>query len=186
MKPIYAEFPGEFLEEVLFSAEKIQARITELGQAIARDYAGQNPLLICILKGASPFHADLIRHIDIPIAVDFIAVASYGDSTRTTGEVKLIKDLDRSITGRPVLIVEDIVDTGLTLNYLKNLLTNREPASVRICALLSKTARRIVEVPIDYLGFEIPDEFVIGYGLDYAERYRNLPYIGILRLAVAQ
>ena len=185
MKPIYAEFPGEYLEDVLLPAEKIRVRVEEMGAAIAAEYAGKNPLLVCILKGASPFHADLIRSIHIPLAVDFIAVASYGQSTKTTGEVKLIKDLDKSLTERHVLIVEDIVDTGLTLNYLKHLLENRGPASVRICALLSKPARRIVEVPIDYLGFEIPDEFVVGYGLDYSERYRNLPYIGVLRLAVS-
>lgn len=181
MKQIYAEFPGEFILETLLSPDQIREKVATLGQTVSRDYAGKNPLLICILKGASTFHSDLIRSMEIPLAVDYIAVGSYGESTRTTGEVKLLKDLDGSITGRHVIIVEDIVDTGLTLNYLKHLLENRDPASVRICALLSKPARRIVDVPVDYLGFEIPDEFVIGYGLDYSERYRNLPYIGILR-----
>ena len=181
---IYPEYPGEYLEEILLDADAIQKRIAELAAQLSRDYAGKNPLLVCILKGATPFHSDLIRRMDIPLAVDFIAVASYGDSTKSTGEVKLIKDLDKSVTGQHVVIVEDIVDTGLTLNYLKNLLANREPADIRICALLSKPARRLIDVTIDYLGFDIPDEFVIGYGLDYAERYRNLPYIGVLRLGV--
>lgn len=182
MDTIYSEFPGEYLVKTLLTSDQIQARIVELGQAISESYAGKNPLLICILKGASLFHADLIRAITIPLAVDYIAVASYGATTKTTGVVKLLKDLDASITDRHVIIVEDIVDTGLTLNYLKQVLENREPASVQVCALLSKPARRVIEVVIDFQGFEIPDEFVIGYGLDYAERYRNLPYIGILHL----
>ena len=182
MKQIYTEYPSEYLKEVLFTNEQIQNRVAELGQLIARDYRGKNPHLICILKGASMFHADLIRAIDIPLSVDYIAVASYGASTKTTGEVQLLKDLDKSIIGRHVLIVEDIVDTGLTLNYLKQLLENRDPASVRVCTFLSKPARRVVDVDVDYLGFEIPDEFVVGYGLDYDERYRNLPFIGVLHL----
>lgn len=181
MKQIYSEYPGEYLLDMLLTPQQIQERVAQLGWAIAEDYGGKNPLLVCILKGASLFHSDLIRNMGIPVGVDYIAVASYGESTKTTGEVKLLKDLDNSITGRHVIIVEDIVDTGLTLNYLRHLLINRDPASVKICALLSKPARRTVDVTVDYLGFEIPDEFVIGYGLDYAERYRNLPYIGILR-----
>ena len=183
MDPIYPEFPGEYMTRILLGADEIREKVTELGRTISQEYAGKNPLMICILKGASLFHADLIRAIDIPLAVDFIAVESYGSSTKTTGEVKLIKDLDKSITSRHILIVEDIVDTGLTLNYLRQLLANREPASVKICTLLSKPARRLVEAHVDFLGFEIPDEFVIGYGLDYDDRYRNLPYIGILGLA---
>lgn len=182
MKNIYPDYPGEYLADTLLTAERIQLRIAELGREIAMDYAQKNPLLVCILKGASLFHADLIRTLDFPLAVDYMAVASYGAATKTTGVVKLNKDLDTSVTGRHVIIVEDIVDTGLTLNYLRQLIQSREPASVRVCSLLSKPARRVVEVAIDYEGFEIPDEFVIGYGLDYSERYRNLPYIGILHL----
>lgn len=182
MEPLYPEYPNEYLKSVLLSEERIQTRIREMGQQLAADYAGQNPLLICILKGACPFHSDLIRATPVPLSVDYISVASYGASTKTTGEVKLLKDLDAPLTNRRVLIVEDIVDTGLTLTYLKHLLENRDPVDVKICSLLSKPARRRVDVTIDYLGFEIPDEFVIGYGLDYSERYRNLPYIGVLHL----
>lgn len=186
MKQVYPEYPGEYIRDILLTREQIQARVFEMGQTLSKDYAGKNPLFICILKGATLFHSDLIRNIDIPLSVDFIAVGSYGASTHTTGEVKLIKDLDCSITGRHVLIVEDIVDTGLTLTYLKHLLENRDPATVRICALLSKPSRRKVEVAVDYQGFEIPDVFVVGYGLDYAERYRNLPDIGVLKFMAQQ
>lgn len=182
MTAIYPEYPDEHLAETLIPAARIQARVAELGLQLTRDYAGRAPLLVCVLKGAAPFHGDLVRVIDLPLTVDYLAVASYGDSTRTTGEVRLIKDLDASVTGRHLILVEDIVDTGLTLNYLRQLLIGREAASVAVCALLSKPARRRVEVQIDYLGFEIPDAFVIGYGLDYAERYRNRADIGVLRL----
>lgn len=182
MKNIYSDYPGEYLTDVLLTAEQIRLRIAELGQEITAGYTEKYPLLVCILKGASLFHADLIRVLDFPLTVDYMAVASYGAATKTTGVVKLNKDLDTSVTGRHVIIVEDIVDTGLTLNYLRQLIQSREPASVRVCSLLSKPARREIGVDIDYQGFEIPDEFVIGYGLDYTERYRNLPYIGVLHL----
>ncbi len=186
MQQIYPEYPGEYIREILITREEIQKRIQEIGNALSADYAGKNPLMICILKGAELFHADLIRRMNIQLGIDFISVGSYGASTHTTGEVKLIKDLDTSITGRHVIIVEDIVDTGLTLTYLKHLLENREPASVSICTLLSKPSRRKVEVKVDYQGFEIPDVFVVGFGLDYAERYRNLPEIGILKFVAQQ
>jgi hypoxanthine phosphoribosyltransferase len=182
VKNIYPDHPGEYLANVLLTAEEIRVRIAEMGKELEAEYADKYPLLVCILKGASLFHADLIRCLDIPLTVDYMAVASYGASTKTTGVVKLTKDLDTSVMGRHVIIVEDIVDTGLTLNYLRQLIQSREPASVRVCSLLSKPARRVVEVDIDFQGFEIPDEFVIGYGLDYSERYRNLPYIGVLHL----
>lgn len=167
--------------EVLISTENIQARIRELGADIARDYAGKNPLLIAVLKGACTFLSDLMRAADIPLGVEFIAISSYGAEMRTSGEVRILKDLDVAIEGRHILVVEDIVDTGLTLSYLLANLKSRGAASVKLAALLDKFERREKEVPIDYLGFQIPDKFVVGYGLDFAERYRNLPYIGVVR-----
>ncbi len=165
---------------VLFDAGQIQARIRELGADITRDYAGQSPLLVVVLKGAVPFGADLVRAIDLPITLDFIAVSSYGMATKSSGEVRLLKDLDSSLRGQPVIIVEDIVDTGLTLSYLLDMFRRREAASVRVAALLDKPERRQREVEVSYVGFTIPNEFVVGFGLDYAERYRNLPYVAIL------
>lgn len=165
---------------VLLSAEEIQARIARLGAEVALDYAGKDLLLVCVLKGAIFFLADLMRAIDLPLEIDFMAISSYGASTDSSGVVRILKDLDASIEGRDVLIVEDIIDSGLTLSYLVRTLQGRRPASLEICALLTKPARRRAEVPVRYVGFEIPDEFVIGYGLDYAERYRNLPYVGVL------
>lgn len=185
MLQLYPEYPGEYIRDVLITREQILAKTAEIGKAIACDFAGKNPLLICILKGAGIFHADLVRQIEIPSALDYIAVASYGASTHTTGEVRLVKDLDCPVIQRHVIIVEDIVDTGLTLQYLRHVLESRGPASVSVCALLSKPARRAVDVKVDYIGFEIPDVFVVGYGLDYAERYRNLPDIGILKFVAA-
>ncbi|MGQ9896043.1 MAG: hypoxanthine phosphoribosyltransferase [Acidobacteriota bacterium] len=164
----------------LFDAGQIQARIQELGAAITRDYAGQSPLLVVVLKGAIPFAADLMRTINLPVSLDFIAVSSYGSATKSSGEVRLLKDLDTSLRGRSVIIVEDIVDTGLTLSYLLDMFHRREAASVRVAALLNKPERRQREVEVSYIGFTIPDEFVVGFGLDYAERYRNLPYVAVL------
>ncbi len=175
-----SEFSNPNLDP-LFTAEQIQARISELGAEIARDYEGRNPLLICVLKGACVFFSDLVRAIDMKLGVEFMAISSYGASTRTSGEVKIVKDLDVPIEGRDILIVEDIVDTGLTLSYLFANLRTRGARSVKLAALLDKWERRQREVPIDYLGFKIPDAFVVGYGLDFAERYRNLPYIAILK-----
>jgi hypoxanthine phosphoribosyltransferase len=169
------------IEAVLLTEEQIQRRIAELGAQISADYAGKELHLIGVLRGAIMFLADLMRHLTIPCSCDFIAIASYGMDTKSSGVVRILKDLDDSIQGKHVLIVEDIVDTGLTLNYILNLIRSRNPASVRVCALLDKPERRIVPVEIHYLGFTIPNRFVVGYGLDYAQKYRNLPYIGILR-----
>ena len=167
--------------EVLISSEEIQQRIKQLGAEVARDYAGLNPLLIGVLKGACIFLSDLMRAADIPLGLEFMAISSYGASTRTSGEVRILKDLDVAIEGRHILVVEDIVDTGLTLSYLLANLKSRGAASVKLAALLDKFERREKEVPIDYLGFKIPDKFVVGYGLDFAERYRNLPFIAVVK-----
>jgi hypoxanthine phosphoribosyltransferase len=175
-----SEFSNSNLEP-LFSAEAIQARVAELGAEIARDYAGRNPLLVGVLKGACIFISDLLRAIDLRLGIEFIAISSYGSSTRTSGEVRLVKDLDVAVEGRDIIVVEDIIDTGLTLSYLLSNLRARGAHSVKLVALLDKFERREREVPIDYLGFKIPDAFVVGYGLDFAERYRNLPYIAVLK-----
>ena len=168
------------VSETLIAADVLAARIRELGVEISRDYAGRDLLLVCVLKGAIFFLADLMRAIDLPLELDFMAISSYGAATDTSGVVRILKDLDTSIADRDVLIVEDIIDSGLTLSYLARTLEARRPASLEICALLTKPSRRQMEVPVRYVGFEIPDRFVIGYGLDYAERYRNLPYLGVL------
>src|SRR5256712_8636312 len=167
--------------EVLISAEQIKEKIRELGADIARDYDGLNPSLTGVLKGACIFLSDLMRAADIPLGLEFIAISSYGASMRTSGEVRILKDLDVAIEGRHILVVEDIVDTGLTLSYLLANLKSRGAASVKLAALLDKFERREKEVPIDYLGFPIPDKFVVGYGLDFAERYRNLPFIAVVK-----
>lgn len=167
------------ISEVFIDERTIQAKVREIGRRITRDYQGKSPLFICILKGACLFFADLIRNIHLPLSVDYISVASYGSSTESSGEVQLIKDLDTAIDGRDVLLVEDIVDTGLTLAYLRHVFEARRPASLKIVTLLSKPSRRKVDVEIDYIGFEIPDRFVVGYGLDFDQRYRNLPYISV-------
>lgn len=171
----------EDVKEILLTKEQIAARITEIGEQISADYAGKEILMIGVLRGAVIFMADLARAITVPVALDFMAVSSYGTSTTSSGVVRILKDLDEAVQGRHVLVVEDIVDTGLTLNYLLDNLKSREPASIKLCTLLNKPDRRKAEVNIDYNGFNIPDEFVIGYGLDYAEKYRNLPFIGILK-----
>ncbi|MEG0049238.1 MAG: hypoxanthine phosphoribosyltransferase [Clostridia bacterium] len=168
------------LESVMYTKEQLSAAVRELGERITHDYAGKNPVFICILRGASVFFSDLIREIDLPLEIEFMAVSSYGASTKSSGEVRMVKDLDRSIHGRDVIIVEDIVDTGITLNFLKQSLLSRGAASLRIATLLDKPARRIAPLTVDYSCFLIPDAFVVGYGLDYNERYRNLPEVGVL------
>ena len=179
-----AQIPSEFSNpnlEVLLSEKQIQSRIKELGAEITHDYAGRNPLLIGVLKGACFFMSDLLRSIDTRLGIEFIAISSYGAATRTSGEVRILKDLDVPVEGRDLIVIEDIVDTGLTLSYLMANLKSRGAASVKLVALLDKHERREREVEIDYLGFQIPDHFVVGYGLDFAERYRNLPFIAVLK-----
>jgi len=170
--------PG--LGEVLVTAEDLQRRVAELGEQISSDYAGRPLLLVGVLKGAVFFLSDLMRYIDIPVEIDFMAVASYGSATDSSGVVRILKDLDAAIEGRDVLIVEDIVDSGLTLQYLLRNLGSRNPRTLEVCALLTKPERRKVDLPTRYVGFEIPDRFVVGYGLDYAERHRNLPFVAVL------
>lgn len=177
---IQSEFTNPNLE-VLLSEEQIQSRVKELGAEITQQYAGRNPLLIGVLKGACFFLTDLLRAIDTRVGIEFMAISSYGASTRTSGEVRILKDLDVAVAGRDLIVVEDIVDTGLTLSYLMENLKSRGAASVKLVALLDKYERREREVEIDYLGFKIPDHFVVGYGLDFAERYRNLPFIAVLK-----
>ena len=164
---------------VLLSHDAIQARVLEMGQEISRDYAGREPHLVGVLKGACTFLTDLCRVIELPLTLDYIAVSSYGAATKSSGEVKLVKDLDQGLDGRDLLVIEDIVDTGLTLNYLLNVLRARGPRSLKVATLLSKPSRRLVQAPVDYIGFTIEDQFVVGYGLDYNEKYRNLPEIVI-------
>lgn len=165
---------------VLFSEEEVDARIRALGEQISRDYAGKEPHLICVLKGGTFFLCELAKRITVPISLDFMAVSSYGSATVSCGEITIKKDLDETIRGKDVLVVEDIVDSGRTLNSLFRIFQERQPASLRLCTLLDKPDRRVVDVNVDYTGFQIPDEFVVGYGLDYAQKYRNLPYIGIV------
>ncbi|MDE3024054.1 MAG: hypoxanthine phosphoribosyltransferase [Acidobacteriota bacterium] len=168
------------MTEVLIEADALQQRVAELGEEISADYAGRDLLLVGVLKGAVFFMADLMRHLAIPCEIDFMAISSYGDSTDSSGVVRILKDLDINIEGRHVLVVEDIIDSGLTLSYLIRNLEARAPATLEVCALLTKPERREIDVPVRYVGFEIPNRFVIGYGLDFAERYRNLPYVGVL------
>lgn len=174
------------VERVLLSEEELAGRIAEIGAQITADYAGKEILMIGVLRGAVLFMADLARAIKIPVAIDFMAVSSYGAGTSSSGVVRILKDLDENVEGKHVLVVEDIIDSGLTLNYLMDNLKSRKPASIQICTLLNKPDRRKVDVDIAYNGFTIPDYFVIGYGLDYAEKYRNLPFIGILKPEVYQ
>ena len=166
--------------EVLIDRETLALRVAELGAEISVDYEGRDLLLIGVLKGAVFFMADLMRHLTVPCEVDFMAISSYGDATDSSGIVRILKDLDINIEGRHVLVVEDIIDSGLTLSYLIRNLESREPATLEVCALLTKPSRREIDVPVRYVGFEIPNKFVVGYGLDFAERYRNLPYVGVL------
>ncbi|WP_166245695.1 hypoxanthine phosphoribosyltransferase [Paenibacillus turpanensis] len=169
------------IEEILFTEEQIQEKIVELGKHLSEEYRGRNPLVICVLKGAFLFMSDLVKKLDIPLEIDFMAVSSYGAATKSSGVVKIIKDLDTPVEGRDVLIVEDIIDSGLTLSYLIDNLERRNAHSVKVVTLFDKPARRTVGLEPDYRGFLIPDAFVVGYGLDYAEKYRNLPYVGVLK-----
>jgi hypoxanthine phosphoribosyltransferase len=168
------------VSEILYSEEVIQGRIKELGEAISKDYAGLNPLLLGVLKGVFVFMADLLLEITIPVEVDFIAVSSYSQESRQKGFVRLVKDLEIPIIERHVLFVEDVIDTGLTINYLLKNLRARQPTSLEVCTLFNKVEHRLIDVPIRYKGFDLPDRFVVGYGLDYREKYRNLPYVGLL------
>lgn len=174
------------ISEILLSEEELKNIVNRLGEEISRDYAGKDLILISVLKGSVIFMADLMRAIKIPCKIDFMAVSSYGKGTKTTGEVKIIKDLTESIEGEDVVIVEDILDSGVTLSYLKKLLLARNPASIKICTLLDKPERRKADIIADYAGTTIPDAFAVGYGLDYAEKYRNLPFIGVLKPEVYQ
>jgi len=172
-----------YLDEVLLTEAELQARIAELGAQISADYAGENLLLLCVLKGGVLFLTDLMRQVTIPHEIDFMAVSSYGRGVReTTGVVRIVKDLDEPIEGKHILIVEDIIDSGVTLSYLLQLLQPRNPASLKICTLLNKWQRRTVDIPVDYVGFDIEDKFVFGFGLDLDERYRNLPYVGVAKV----
>ncbi len=169
------------VKKVLLSEEELHAKVAEMGALVTQDYEGKNLLLVTVLKGAVIFLADLMREIKQPAEIDFMVVSSYGSGVKSSGVVKIVKDLDINLEGKDILIVEDILDSGMTLDYIKNILQDRNPASIRICTLLDKPARRKVDLQADYVGFTIPDEFVIGYGLDYDEKYRNLPYIGVLK-----
>lgn len=169
------------LQEVLFTEEQIADCVAELGERLSADYAGKNPLFICVLKGAVLFMADLVKKVTLPIEMDFMATSSYGESSKSSGVVRILKDLEGSVEGRHVVIVEDIVDTGLTLAYLRDLLKGRRAASVKVAALFDKPDGRKVDITPDYYGFVVPNKFIVGYGLDYAERYRNLPFVGVLR-----
>lgn len=167
---------------ILLSEEEVDKRINEIGKQISKDYAGKEIHLICVLKGGVFFMCELAKRIDVPVSMDFMAISSYGADTKSSGIIKIIKDLDESIKGKDVLVVEDIVDSGRTLSYLLEMLKDRKPNSLKLCTLLDKPDRRVVDVHVDYTGFQIPDEFVVGYGLDYAQKYRNLPYIGVVHL----
>ena len=176
----------EDVARVLLTAEEIQKRVVELGAQISRDYEGKNLVMVSVLKGSVVFMADLMRAVTVPAEIDFMCVSSYGSGTRTSGQVQILKDIGQDLTGKDLLIVEDILDSGVTLSYLSKLLWARNPNSIRLCTLLDKPDRRQAEVQVDYTVFVIPDEFVIGYGVDYAERYRNLPFIGTLKPEVYQ
>ncbi|HAQ41850.1 MAG TPA: hypoxanthine phosphoribosyltransferase [Clostridiales bacterium] len=174
------------IREILIAEDVLQAKVAELGEKIKEDYKDKDLLLVCVLKGAVIFVSDLMRKIDLPLDIDFMAISSYGSNTQSSGVVRILKDLNTSIEGRHVLIVEDIIDSGLTLSYLVDNLKSRKPASVEICTILDKPDRREADLKIKYKGFQVPDEFVVGYGLDYAEKYRNLPYIAVLKEEIYQ
>ncbi|MFQ5883211.1 MAG: hypoxanthine phosphoribosyltransferase [Candidatus Methylomirabilales bacterium] len=176
---VQGEMPDD-VAEILIPEAELQAKVRELGGVISRDYAGKDLVLISVLRGGFIFLADLCRAVTLPVTIDVMAVSSYGPDARPLGVVKILKDLDESVTDREILVVEDVIDTGLTLSYLLRNLEPRAPASLKVCVLLDKPARRIVDLPIAYRGFEIPDKFVVGYGLDYRQRYRNLPYVATL------
>lgn len=174
------------IEHILISEEDIQEKVKELGEFLSEEYKDKNPLLVGVLKGALPFMADLIKAMDIYLEIDFMDVSSYGNATQSSGEVKILKDLDTNIEGRHVLFVEDIIDTGRTLLYLKDMFEYRQAESVKIVTLLDKPSGRAVDMDVDWVGFDVPDEFVVGYGLDYRENYRNLPYVGVLKPKIYQ
>lgn len=174
-------FMDEDIKKILVTEQEIRLRIKELASSIRDRYKGKFPLFVCILRGAFMFLADLVREVNIPVSVDFMAISSYGGKTESSGQVKILKDLDTPVEGRHVLIIEDIVDTGLTMDAVTRLLKTRKPKSIAICTLLDKKERRKIKIDVDFYGFEIPNEFVVGYGLDYEEKYRNIPYIGILK-----
>lgn len=177
----------DFVKEVLYDEETLQKKAKELGEIITRDYDGKKIIVVCILKGAVMFATDLIKQLNLPLEIEFMIVSSYGSSTKSSGVVKIIKDLDQDIAGKDILIVEDIIDTGLTLSYLRdNIFSQRNPNSVKICTLLDKPSGRKVDLPIDYIGFTVPNAFLAGYGLDYAEEYRNIPYIFIMKEEIYQ
>ena len=167
--------------EVLLSEAEVDAKIQEIGEQISKDYAGRQVHLVCVLKGGAFFMCELAKRITVPVSLDFMSVSSYGKDTKSSGVVKIVKDLDESLQGKDVLVVEDIVDSGRTLSYLLEMLRDRKPASLKLCTLLDKPERRVVDVSVDYTAFTIPDEFVVGYGLDYDQKYRNLPYIGVVK-----
>ena len=168
--------------KVMLSEEEVDKRIRELGEQISRDYAGKQVHLVCVLKGGAFFMVELAKRISVPVSLDFMSVSSYGSATKSSGVVKIVKDLDEPLKDKDVLVVEDIIDSGRTLSYLLEMLKDRKPASLKLCTLLDKPSRRVIDVNVDYTGFQIPDEFVVGYGLDYDQRYRNLPFIGIMEL----
>lgn len=174
----------EDILKVLMTEKELDAKVKELGKRITEDYKGKNLMMVSVLKGSVAFMADLMRAVEIPCEIDFMSVSSYGSGVKTSGVVKIIKDLDINLEGRDLLIVEDILDSGMTLSYIKSILLERKPSSIKICTLLDKPERRQADVYADYIGFQVPDEFVVGYGLDYDEKYRNLPYIGILKPCV--
>jgi hypoxanthine phosphoribosyltransferase len=176
----YPELASD-IKEVLISQQQIQQRVAEMGRAISRDYTGLNPLLVGVLKGVLFFMADLLRAITIPVEMDFIAVSSYSPESREQGFVRLVKDLEIPLAGRNVLFVEDVIDTGLTLNYILRNLRSRQPASLEVCVLFDKPGRRLIDIPLKYKGFDLPDQFVVGYGLDHREKFRNLPFVGLLK-----
>ena len=180
MKNWGTEFMNKDIAEVLITEEQIRQRVKELGEQISREYAGKEVILLCVLKGACVFFTDLARAMTVHLKMDFMSISSYGDAQKTSGIVRINKDMDSSITGKHVIIAEDIMDSGLTLSYLTRLLSDRQPASLRVCALLDKPERRECEITPDYCGFTIPNKFVVGYGLDYKGYYRNLPYVGVL------
>ena len=175
---------NEILKKTLISEEQLKTRISELAKQIEKDYEGKSPVIVGVLKGSVMFYTDLVRQIDLPLTVDFMSISSYGAGVNSTGEVKIIKDIDGKIGGKDVIIVEDIVDSGYSMNCLLKLFATRSPKSVRVCALLDKPSRREIPVPIDYTGFQVANEFVVGYGLDYAGLYRNIPFIGVLKKEV--
>ena len=175
---------NEVLEKTLISEEQLKTTISELAKQIEKDYEGKSPVIVGVLKGSVMFYTDLVRQIDLPLTVDFMSISSYGAGVNSTGEVKIIKDIDGKIGGKDVIIVEDIVDSGYSMNCLLKLFATRSPKSVRVCALLDKPSRREIPVPIDYTGFQVANEFVVGYGLDYAGLYRNIPFIGVLKKEV--